>query len=155
MSCASPGGVSGEGGRTPSPGGIVYDEAAVEGGWETVERGGDRGQPQREGGGGVHQHLHERLPRLRGRPGGGQPHDRQRGRSTATPSRWSITRDDTGEAVYTSAAIPVGSKIAADALDAVLAAGTYECTAMFHCLDPETGAALGSAGASIVITIQN
>ena len=28
-------------------------------------------------------------------------------------------------------------------------------TAMFHSLDPETGAALGSAGASIVITIQN
>ena len=66
-----------------------------------------------------------------------------------------ITRDDTGETIYTSAAIPVGSKIAADALDADLEAGTYECTAMFHSLDPETGAALGSAGASIVITIQN
>ena len=71
------------------------------------------------------------------------------------PQQVVITRQDTGEAIYTSHAIPVGSKIAADALDVVLPAGTYECTAMFHSLDPETGAILGSAGASIVITIQN
>ena len=71
------------------------------------------------------------------------------------PQQVTISRDDTGETIYTSAAIPVGSKIAADALDVVLPAGTYECTAMFHSLDPETGAILSSAGASIVITIQN
>ena len=50
--------------RTPPLRGIVYDDAAIEGGLGDAERGGDRGQPQREGGGGVHQHLHERLPRL-------------------------------------------------------------------------------------------
>lgn len=51
-------------------------------------------------------------------------------------------------------AIPVGSKITSASLDAELEAGTYECTAMFHSLDPDTGAVLGSAGAVITITIQ-
>ena len=51
--------------------------------------------------------------------------------------------------------IPVGSKIAADTLDVDLEAGTYDCTAMFHSLDPDTGTILGSAGANITITIQH
>ena len=71
------------------------------------------------------------------------------------PQQVVITRNDTGETIYTSAAIPVGSKIAADTLDVELEAGTYECTAMFHSLDPDTGAILGSAGANITITVQN
>ena len=66
-----------------------------------------------------------------------------------------ITLNDTGETIYISAAIPVGSKIAADTLDVDLEAGSYDCTAMFHSLDPDTGAILGSAGANITITIQN
>ena len=41
------------------------------------------------------------------------------------------------------------------ALDVELEAGTYECTAMFHSLDPDTGTVLGSAGANITITVQN
>ena len=49
----------------------------------------------------------------------------------------------------------MGSKIAADTLDVELEAGTYECTAMFHSLDPDTGTVLGSAGANITITIHN
>ena len=49
----------------------------------------------------------------------------------------------------------MGSKIAADTLDVDLEAGAYECTAMFHSLDPDTGAVLGSAGANITITVQN
>ena len=49
----------------------------------------------------------------------------------------------------------MGSKIAADTLDVDLEAGSYDCTAMFHSLDPDTGAILGSAGANITITIQN
>ena len=65
-----------------------------------------------------------------------------------------ITRSDTGEMIYKSGAIPVGSKIEADTLDVDLAAGTYECTAMFHNVDPETGASLGCAGAVIHITVQ-
>ena len=71
------------------------------------------------------------------------------------PQQVVITREDTGETIYTSNAIPVGSKIAADTLDVDLKAGTYDCTAMFHSLDPDTGAVLGSAGANITITIQH
>ena len=71
------------------------------------------------------------------------------------PQQVVITRNDTGQTIYTSAAIPVGSKIATDTLDVDLEAGTYECTAMFHSLDPDTGAILGSAGANITITVQN
>lgn len=65
-----------------------------------------------------------------------------------------ITRNDTGNVIYKSGAIPVGSKIEADTLDVELPAGTYECTAMFHNVDPETGVSLGCAGAIIHITIQ-
>ena len=65
-----------------------------------------------------------------------------------------ITRSDTGEMIYKSGAIPVGSKIESDTLDVDLEAGTYECTAMFHNVDPETGASLGCAGAVIHITVQ-
>ena len=138
----------------PVPGGIVYDDAAIEGGWETlseeeivaslnekVEEGyiniSMNASPVFEDGQaeGSLMIVNEEVNRY--------------------PQQVTITRDDTGETIYTSAAIPVGSKIAADALDVVLPAGTYECTAMFHSLDPETGAILGSAGASIVITIQN
>lgn len=71
------------------------------------------------------------------------------------PQRVVITLADTGEIIYASGAIPVGSKIEADTLDVVLHAGTYPCIAMFHSLDPDTGAILGSAGANINITILN
>ena len=71
------------------------------------------------------------------------------------PQRVVITLADTGEIIYASGAIPVGSKIEADTLDVVLHAGTYPCIAMFHSLDPNTGAILGSAGANINITILN
>ena len=60
-----------------------------------------------------------------------------------------ITRNDTGEVIYTSKAVPVGSKIESDKLDVDLDAGTYECTAMFTTLDPDTGDKLGSAGVVI------
>ncbi|MBQ8763774.1 MAG: hypothetical protein IJZ07_06700 [Clostridia bacterium] len=66
-----------------------------------------------------------------------------------------ITRNDTGEVVYESDGIAVGSKIEKAKLDVVLPAGTYECTAMFHNVDPETGASLGCAGAEIEITVLN
>ena len=57
-----------------------------------------------------------------------------------------ITRNDNGEVIYTSKAVPVGSKIEADTLNVDLPAGTYECTAMFFNLDSATGDKLGSAG---------
>ena len=66
-----------------------------------------------------------------------------------------ITRNDTGEQIYKSGGIPVGSKIESAVLDVALPAGAYECTAMFHSVDPNTGISLGCAGAIIHITIQN
>ena len=64
-----------------------------------------------------------------------------------------ITRNDTGEEIYRSGGIPVGSKIEAAPLATDLPAGTYECTAMFHNVDPTTGDSLGCAGAIISITV--
>ena len=64
-----------------------------------------------------------------------------------------ITRNDTGESIYKSNGIPVGSKIENAKLDVDLDAGTYECTAMFHNVDPESGASLGCAGAIITVTV--
>ena len=64
-----------------------------------------------------------------------------------------ISRNDTGETIYTSGAIPVGSKIEAAKLDKALAVGKYDCTALFYSMDPDTGARLGCAGAAITITI--
>lgn len=64
-----------------------------------------------------------------------------------------ISRNDTGEMIYKSGAIPVGSKIEHAKLSVDLPAGTYECTAMFYNVDPNTGSYLGCAGAIISITV--
>ena len=71
------------------------------------------------------------------------------------PQKVQIVRNDTGEQIYESGAIAVGSKIERAKLDAELTAGTYECTAYFHNLAPETGEIIGTAGAIINITIKN
>ena len=71
------------------------------------------------------------------------------------PQQVEFIRNDTGEQIYQSKAIPVGSKIERAALDVELPAGTYECTAMFHNLDPVSGEIIGTAGAIITITIQH
>lgn len=64
-----------------------------------------------------------------------------------------ITRNDTGEIIYTSGVIPIGSKIEAARLDVALPAGAYECTAMFYNVDPGNGTRLGCAGASIQVIV--
>jgi hypothetical protein len=64
-----------------------------------------------------------------------------------------ITRNDTGESIYKSGAIPVGSKIESAKFAVDLPAGTYECTAMFYNIDPATGVYLGCAGAIINVTV--
>ena len=71
------------------------------------------------------------------------------------PQQVEFIRNDTGEQIYQSNAIPVGSKIERAALDVELPAGSYECTAMFHNLDPVSGEIIGTAGAIITITIKN
>ena len=67
----------------------------------------------------------------------------------------SLQFNDTQEVIYTSNAIPVGSKIETAPLDVDLEPGQYECTALFHNLDPVSGAVLGTAGAIIYVTVQN
>ena len=59
------------------------------------------------------------------------------------PQKVQIVRNDTGEQIYESGAIAIGSKIERARLDVDLPAGTYECTAYFHNLDPESGAIIG------------
>lgn len=71
------------------------------------------------------------------------------------PQKVVITRNDTGEVIYESKGIPVGSKIEKAKLSVDLSAGIYECTAMFHNVDPDTGNSLGCAGAVITITVEN
>ena len=66
-----------------------------------------------------------------------------------------IVRKDTGEEIYRSKGIPVGSKIEYAALDVDLPAGVYECVAYFNNVDPDTGAILGTAGAEITVTVQS
>lgn len=61
--------------------------------------------------------------------------------------------DETGELIYTSSGIPVGSRIDTDTLDVDLPAGDYACTAYFNAVDPETSQMVGRAGANIVITV--
>ena len=71
------------------------------------------------------------------------------------PQKVQIVRNDTGEQIYESGAIAIGSKIERARLDVDLPAGTYECTAYFSNLDPESGDMIGTAGAIITITIQH
>ena len=71
------------------------------------------------------------------------------------PQQVEFIRNDTGENIYQSKAIAVGSKIERAVLDVELPSGTYECTAYFHNLDPETGDIIDTAGAIITITIKN
>ena len=71
------------------------------------------------------------------------------------PQKVQIVRNDTGEQIYESGAIAIGSKIERARLDVDLPAGTYECTAYFHNLDPESGAIIGTAGAIITITVKS
>ena len=66
-----------------------------------------------------------------------------------------IVRKDTGEEIYRSGGIPIGSKIEYASLDVDLDAGAYDCVAYFNNVDPETSAILGTAGAEITITVEN
>ena len=137
---------------TPNPG-IVYDDGAVEGGWDEADT--DR----------IIASLNEKVeegminismntsPTFRDGTSAGNLMIVNES-INRYPQVVEITRSDTGEMIYKSGAIPVGSKIESDTLDVDLAAGTYECTAMFHNVDPKTGASLGCAGAIIHITIQ-
>lgn len=64
-----------------------------------------------------------------------------------------IYRDDTGELIYRSGLIAIGSRVDYAKLDVDLAEGMYPCTAHFYAVDGESGAVKGEACASIVVAV--
>ena len=138
----------------PASPGLVYDDSAIEGGWEALsEEEIEAALNEKVEEGYINISMNTSPVFADGKSEGNLMIVNES--VNRYPQRVVITRNDTGETIYTSGAIPVGNKIAADALDVELEAGSYECTAMFHSLAPDTGAVLGSAGAFITITIQN
>ena len=137
-----------------SKSGIVYDSSAVEGGWDNLS-------PEE-----IAKKLNEKVAEGMINISMNTAPYFEDGKAEGNimivnesinnyPQQVEFIRNDTGEQIYQSKAIPVGSKIEHAALDVELPAGTYECTAMFHNLDPETGDIIGTAGAIITITIKN
>ena len=134
--------------------GIVYDSSAVEGGWDNLS-------PEE-----IAEKLNEKVAEGMINISMNTAPYFEDGKAEGNvmivnesinnyPQKVQIVRNDTGEQIYQSNAIPVGSKIERAKLDVVPPAGTYECTAYFHNLDPETGDIIGTAGAIITITIKN
>ena len=134
--------------------GIVYDDAAIEGGWDNLS-------PEE-----IAEKLNEKVAEGMINISMNTAPYFENGASEGNvmivnesinnyPQQVEFIRNDTGEQIYQSKAIPVGSKIERAALDVELPAGTYECTAMFHNLDPVSGEIIGTAGAIITITIQH
>lgn len=133
---------------------IVYDSSAVEGGWDNLS-------PEE-----IEARLNEKVAEGMINISANTAPIFEDGSSEGNlmlvnesinnyPQKVQIVRNDTGEQIYESGAIAVGSKIERAKLDVVLPAGTYECTAYFHNLDSETGDIIGTAGAIITITIKN
>ena len=134
--------------------GIVYDSSAVEGGWDNLS-------PEE-----IAEKLNEKVAEGMINISMNTAPYFENGKAEGNvmivnesinnyPQQVEFIRNDTQEVIYQSKAIPVGSKIERAALDVELPAGTYECTAMFHNLYPETGDIIGTAGAIITITIKN
>ena len=134
--------------------GIVYDSSAVEGGWDNLS-------PEE-----IAENLNEKVAEGMINISMNTAPYFENGTADGNivivnesinnyPQKVQIIRNDTGEQIYESGAIAVGSKIERAKLDVALPAGTYECTAYFHNLDPETGEIIGTAGAIINITIQH
>ena len=134
--------------------GIVYDSSAVEGGWDNLS-------PEE-----IEARLNEKVAEGMINISMNTAPYFEDGKAEGNvmivnesinnyPQQVEFIRNDTGEQIYQSKAIPVGSKIERAALDVELPAGTYECTAMFHNLDPVSGEIIGTAGAIITITVKN
>ena len=134
--------------------GIVYDSSAIEGGWDNLS-------PEE-----IAEKLNEKVAEGMINISMNTAPYFEDGKAEGNvmivnesinnyPQQVEFIRNDTGEQIFQSKAIPVGSKIERAALDVELPAGTYECTAMFHNLDPVSGEIIGTAGAIINITIKN
>ena len=135
-----------------SKSGIVYDSSAVEGGWDNLS-------PEE-----IAEKLNEKVAEGMINISMNTAPYFENGTAEGNvmivneainnyPQQVEFIRNDTQEVIYQSKAIPVGSKIERAALDVELPAGTYECTAMFHNLDPVSGEIIGTAGAIINIIL--
>ena len=134
--------------------GIVYDSSAIEGGWDNLS-------PEE-----IAEKLNEKVAEGMINISMNTAPYFENGKAEGNvmivnesinnyPQQVEFIRNDTGEQIYQSKAIPVGSKIERAALDVELPTGSYECTAMFHNLDPVSGEIIGTAGAIITITVKN
>lgn len=65
-----------------------------------------------------------------------------------------VTLDETGEVLFTSPDIPVGSKVEKFKLDKELPVGSHTATLQYHLLDNE-GNEVSSVGVAITLNIQN
>ena len=132
--------------------GIVYDDGAVEGGWDEADT--DK----------IVENLNEKVeegminismnttPTFSDGTSAGNIMIVNEGVNNY-PQVVEIVRNDNNETIYKSGAIPVGSKIETAKLAVDLPAGTYDCTALFYNVNPETGEYLGCAGAVITVTV--
>lgn len=132
--------------------GLVYDSSAVEGGWDEADTDS------------IVESLNEKVEEGMINISMNTSPNFANGTSEGNlmivnesvnryPQVVEITRNDTGEVIYKSGGIPVGSKIEAAKLLVDLDKGVYECTAMFYNVDPTTGNYLGCAGAIIHLTV--
>ena len=134
--------------------GIVYDDAAIEGGWDNLSPEEIAERLNQKVAEGMINISMNTAPYFEDGAADGNLMIVNESINNY-PQQVEFIRNDTQEVIYQSKAIPVGSKIERDALDVELPAGTYECTAMFHNLDPVSGEIIGTAGAIINITIKN
>lgn len=132
--------------------GLVFDAAAVEGGWESLS--------QEEIEAALNAKVQEGMINISMNTAPYFADGQAEGSLMIVnelmnnyPQQVEIIRNDTEELIYKSGAIAVGSKIERARLLVDLDAGTYACTAYFHNLN-EDGEIIGTAGAVITITIQ-
>lgn len=132
--------------------GIIYDTGAVEGGWDEADTESIVAS--------LNEKVEEGMINISMNTSPNFPNGTSEGNLMIVnesinryPQIVEIIRNDTGEVIYKSGAIPVGSKIETAKLSVDLDAGMYECTAMFYNVDPATGNYLGCAGAIIHLTV--
>ncbi|MBO5127411.1 MAG: hypothetical protein J6D10_07555, partial [Clostridia bacterium] len=117
-------------GDTTGPG-IVYDDSAVEGGWDEADTDKIIASLNEKVEEGMINISMNTSPNFREGTAEGNLMIVNEG-INRYPQVVEISRNDTGEMIYKSGAIPVGSKIEHAKLSVDLPAGTYDCTAMFY-----------------------
>ena len=134
------------------PGGIEFDPSATEGGWDEADTD--------EIIAGLNEKVEEGMINISMNTSPVFADSTSKGSLMIVneevnnyPQVVEISRDDTGELIYKSGAIPVGSKIESAKLSVDLDPGTYKCTALFYNVDPDTGDYLGCAGAVVTVTV--